>query len=456
MADAASIAAIAQAIQAAVAAGVTQAEELQEQARTAAAAVAVAAPFALTPGAAAPSEPINYATSEGIKLYASSILPIHPTFKGDNTDLRACLDALEQRAEDFGWKEILTISVDGIDRQLTKHYGIIPLEDCQESAKNYIGTSSRKAQASKQLANCLRASIAPELATKMLGESKDYNIDSTVDGTCFLKVLLNCSTIATRAICASTRIILQNLPTVLEKNDYDVDKFNREVGKHNETLNSNNSPSTDLLTNLFRGYLSHNDPDFVEYIKTQELKWEDGKDDDEGEITPDRLMKSALARYNTIQVKNGTNGSHGPRGKAKDDGVIALAAQFQSAIQALTALKATIGHEANPSGKKKQKGLKDSKKWAWKTVAPKPGEAKTKKFDGKDYVFCPYHDETKWVLATNHANGCRNAQGGAQPADGDANGKEGPKKQKNLQYMRALMNAMDMVDEDEEEVPENN
>lgn len=51
-------------------------------------------------------------------------------------------------------------------------------------------------------------------------------------------------------------------------------------------------------------------------------------------------------------------------------------------------------------------------KFAWKGVAPKAGESHEKKVDGKDYIYCPHHESTCWVLKINrqgieHKTGCR-------------------------------------------------
>jgi hypothetical protein len=44
--------------------------------------------------------------------------------------------------------------------------------------------------------------------------------------------------------------------------------------------------------------------------------------------------------------------------------------------------------------------------WAWKDIAPKTGEALHKTVLGKEYVYCPNHATTKWVLASKHKDGC--------------------------------------------------
>ena len=81
-------------------------------------------------------------------------------------------------------------------------------------------------------------------------------------------------------------------------------------------------------------------------------------------------------------------------------------------------------------------------KWAWKLQAPKAGQPQQKTFQSKEYIYCPHHETTKWVLKVNkkgldHATNCEargQAQGGSQQArdvalsgimeDADANGND--------------------------------
>ena len=52
--------------------------------------------------------------------------------------------------------------------------------------------------------------------------------------------------------------------------------------------------------------------------------------------------------------------------------------------------------------------------YAWKAIPPKAGEWHEKKFKGKEYIYCPHHGDTAWVLKTNsqnvdHKTGCTQA-----------------------------------------------
>jgi len=98
----------------------------------------------------------------------------------------------------------------------------------------------------------------------------------------------------------------------------------------------------------------------------------------------------------------------------------------------ILAMKAEINRlRQNPPTKKqaKEKVPAEKKnadaKWAWKLVAPKSGEPHEKAFEGKDYIYCPHHQTTKWVLKINrkgkvHSENCeaRNDAGSSAAGSG--------------------------------------
>jgi hypothetical protein len=90
-----------------------------------------------------------------------------------------------------------------------------------------------------------------------------------------------------------------------------------------------------------------------------------------------------------------------------------------------TELKQLKQNSKEPSGPSKPRGggqtNRNKGKFAWKGVAPKAGEPHEKTVNGKIYIYCPHHGDTKWVLKTNvkgieHKTGCtKMAQGAAPP-----------------------------------------
>ena len=106
-------------------------------------------------------------------------------------------------------------------------------------------------------------------------------------------------------------------------------------------------------------------------------------------------------------------------------------------------------------------GPKNDGAWAWKSVARKEGEEHSKKFRGKDYIYCPHHGDTKWVLkvnngGTDHATGCRiaaaaNQQQVALTSSQDTKVDKRPPT-KNEVLAKALANVMEEQMEDDEDI----
>jgi hypothetical protein len=80
--------------------------------------------FALTPALANP-DPVDYAKSEGMKLYKSATERLTHTFDGDTGSLRLFLQAQKQRVDSFGcWASVLMVpDVNGVRRNLITEYG---------------------------------------------------------------------------------------------------------------------------------------------------------------------------------------------------------------------------------------------------------------------------------------------------------------------------------------------
>jgi hypothetical protein len=74
---------------------------------------------------------------------------------------------------------------------------------------------------------------------------------------------------------------------------------------------------------------------------------------------------------------------------------------------------------ANRPAKVESDGTKKkADKFAWKLVSPKAGEPDAKTVNGKKYIYCPHHGQTRWVLEVNHSGvthrtGCRARNAGA-------------------------------------------
>jgi hypothetical protein len=399
------------------------------------------AAFALTPGLLNVATPWDYSSSEGIKLFFASTKSLETKYDGQQTGLKVFLRSISTKAKTFGWDTLVLTIPDGapvpVNRNLLTQYGLLTIANVTAAANIYIGTNTRAAQASAQLAQCITASLEQGITLKLLLRGEEFMIGGVEDGPCMLKTLISVVNIQTRATVSCVRSALKRLPELMQELESDVTKFNMVVGSHIDNLNAMGATCEDLLNHLFEAYQSTSNSDLNEYVKDKENKWEDHTIPD---MTPATLMTLAEEKFKTIAQKKMHKA---PLASAKEDAhIVALSSQ----IEELLAFKAEFSNrETQGNGGSGRSRKAKEAEWAWKSIEPTASQPKEKKFKGKDYVHCPFHGTTKWVLKSNHEGGCRNdpAKKSSPPATA------GTPDKRTLQYAKALMTAMDLSGEQE-------
>jgi hypothetical protein len=173
-----------------------------------------------------------------------------------------------------------------------------------------------------------------------------------------------------------------------------------------------------------------------QYVKDKEGTWEDNTI---AELDPATLVILAEEKSKTLSQKKAHKAE---QGMSKDDNILALNAELVAFRTEMAAeKKAGTGGQGGGGGNPRES--RNDAEWAWKAVAPTAAQAKANKFKGKEYVYCPFHGETKWVLKVNHVDGCRNdSVHKAAPADVKPAARQGSDKC-TLQYAKAFMHAME-------------
>jgi hypothetical protein len=184
------------------------------------------------------------------------------------------------------------------------------------------------------------------------------------------------------------------------------------------------------------------------YINRKEEQYEDNTITNMDNRT---LMSVALEKYKTMVAK----GAWMQKSKEELE-FIALKNELELARKQL--VQKPLKQQGNTK-KADKGGPKNDGEWAWKSIAPKAGELHHKKFRGKDYIYCPHHGDTKWVLKVNlqgvdHATGCRaknkpNGSAGMTATTGGSTATGTPTKtptKRDVVIARALANVM--MDED--------
>lgn len=367
--------------------------------------------FALAP-ALVDNGIIDYATPEGVKLYKSATQALPKEFDCRIEGLKIFLSQLKDRAREYGWTPILEIPIDAAQphanlRSLLTEYGRISLQQVQEHAETYVLANSRAAQDSMQLYQCIMKSLTEKGVSRIMLRSEDYTIGDIPSGACLLKVIIREAYIDTNATLSTIRTRLSSLDVYMREVNSDIEKFNLYVIGLVDSLAARGETSTDLLTNLFKGYKAATDKKFVSYIERKEIDFFDGQD-----LPVPMLMDLALNKAK-IQIEMG----EWMATTEEEEKIIALEAQVQNLKKSVSEVKKK--KTAQNDGKEKpKKDRKKNEKPAWMLVPPKSNESNKKHVNKKDYWWCPNHKS--WVR--HHPNECKGQ--GVKPDKGKGKDEE--------------------------------
>lgn len=273
----------------------------------------MAANFALNP-AEAIQNVIDFGSNSGQKLYRSATAKLSDdAFDCSATKLQTFLDQINDRANRYGWiNTIMHMHIEGPHHPnpepevyLVDNYGQLPLDIVEEHVLTYLFGQGREAQDDNMLYYCLKDSLTPEATAKILTCKSDYMVDdpanpeiSKPSGLMLLRVIIRESHVDTNATSMTIRLHLSQLDKYMLSVNSDIEKFNQYVHTQVQMLAARGESSSDLLTNLFKGYNVVQDHEFLKYIRIKESEYEDGT-----HYTPQQLMGLALNRFKVINQK---------------------------------------------------------------------------------------------------------------------------------------------------------
>jgi len=376
--------------------------------------------FALTPGLTS-DQPIDYSTTWGLKQWTESTKKLSDTlYDGSPQNLKMFLERLASRVVTAGWKSITR--VDGKD--LLTQYGTITIADCKTAAQGYLKLDkdgdlviNKQSQMSTQMLNCIQASITDECALKVVTSGENYEVEAkngderemVQDGPTYLRILISRVTIDSRSTVSYIRKTLSELDDYMTSIDYNVTTFNEFVRLQLDALTARGESSSDVMVNLFKGYLAAPDKEFSAYIKQKKNSYEEGQD-----LQEEDLMTMAENKFKSLVRAGEWN----------------VPSKEQKEILALTAKLEFITKE-----KKTDRNERRKKKFEWKKEAPED-ITQTKERNGKKYHWCTKHK--MWTL--HKASDCTLEI----TKDNDNKEKEGNKLQ--------LKQALSAMEDDEESV----
>jgi hypothetical protein len=145
----------------------------------------------------------------------------------------------------------------------------------------YLGLSNRSNQDSDMMYNCLWKSINDVVFAKVSKEVSKYqyivNGEFIFDGPSYLMTIIEMTYTNTKANITAARDNLSSLPEYMDSlQDSNIETFNDFVKEQLETLEAGGKGTTELITNLFKGYARAKDDTFREWVRSKKLEYNDG------------------------------------------------------------------------------------------------------------------------------------------------------------------------------------
>jgi hypothetical protein len=349
-------------------------------------------PFALSPAMAIPGIiDLSSRTGKDIFRYATEKLE-EDLYDCHPDGMTQFLQSLSVRATEYGWEDdvngIMQIPEDPANplsntNNLIENYGRISLDEIRAFEASYIDMQVRPAQDTYMLYKCLMKSISKEGKSKITIWKDQYHINGMPSGNLLLKVIIRESHLDTNATISNIRTNLSNLDTYMLKVGGDITKFNTYVKELIDSLTARGETTTDLLINLFKGYLAVEDKSFNSYIMKKKENYEEGGLQDE-----DNLMLLAKNKFTLLSDAGRYN-----MPSAEEEKILALQAELKQVSKKWNKDKKGKKPEDTVSKEKGNSKDKDNKKRPEKPnwMSEKPKEENLKKsrsWNGKDWWYC--------------------------------------------------------------------
>jgi hypothetical protein len=234
----------------------------------------------------------------------------------------------------------------------------------------------------------------------------------------------------TKANITAARDNLSSLSEYMDSlQDSNIETFNDYFKEQLETLEAGGEGTTELITNLFKGYARAKDDTFREWVRSKKLEYNDGIYN----INPNGVdfMNAARKHYKDLLLSK-----EWMKADDKQQSILAL----QTEIEEVKAQAARAKRKNEGAGKRTS-----SNEWAWKKVPPRPGEPKTKKYKGKTYYWCTNHK--MWCL--HKPSECK-----LRSENAKNDGKKSSKDKLKMKVYQSLFESSSEEDEQEQEEDE--
>ena len=383
--------------------------------------------FALVPGAG--PDIIDYSTKAGIALFGQATRSLYQDpadlFNVDSAGLQTFLALLQHRGTTCGWDfdvpEDTDAPLENLKNLLTNH-GQFTMEHLRTFSGNFVHNQSRAAQMNMQIVKCILSSLSlpgfRKIQTWHASWHHTQGLHTVPAYPLLIKIIIREAFIDTQATTRILREHLSSLPAKLEDFKGDIEQLNAFVKVTQDQLSARGETTTDLLANLFKGYLSSRDPSFRRYIEKKQEDYDDGT-----AFTVDGLMNSASNKFKLLVESGKWMAPSDEQAK-----IIALEAKVNKFENKGKSSTTSSSGKANPkkfgSGKSSKKSGPKKEIPAWMTKWPGKDFVdanRTKQVEGRTYWWCRVHKR----FCMHQTNQCKLAKSKASGSDDKSNNPSG-------------------------------
>jgi hypothetical protein len=355
---------------------------------------------------------LDYTTTQSIKFYNKGVVKLlGESFNGNL--LLTWLIQIQDKANMYTWTSILTVK----GKLLTQNLTEITMEDVRAHAQVYQDKSSREAQNSEMLIQCLKASITRSVYNKVYLQREKYIIlrkntfEQVEDGVCFLNTIIenyhSNTRSSTKQIRKQLATLNQNMRAVAKG---DVSKLCEHTRELMYELNAAGETTNDLLANLIEALKEAPDSNFQRWLSNQVDLWSmrklDWKQDGSDLMEEAKIYyKEAMSTHRWRKETYRPDVQYAFKSTTSDDEwteVEKVKTESRTCEDEIRALTAKL-NEFTTAFTSRWSGPNDDsmdKKYAWKKIPPKSGEPSTKKVHvtrlSKTYYWCPNHQQ--WTI----------------------------------------------------------
>ena len=177
---------------------------------------------------------IDYATSDGKKIYRNAIESLPIKYDLDPGSTNTFNESLKDKCASTGWSDpnadVITVpNSDGKDINLIEGYGRLTMKEIRDHCSSYINLKTRQAQHQYQMYECIMNSLTQMTRLRITSATDKYEIGGVKCGPLLFKHLMMKAVVDKRATTSYIKENLADLDTYITTVDSNITIFNEYV-----------------------------------------------------------------------------------------------------------------------------------------------------------------------------------------------------------------------------------